>query len=192
MKKICVFAGSKEGKKESYRIAAQELGKCLALNGKTIIYGGGSLGLMGLLADSALLHKGTVEGVITSQLDSVEVSHKDLSKLDIVETMHERKALMAKRSEAIICLPGGVGTWEEFFEAMAWNQLGIHSKPIILLNISNYYKDLYDFIKKSVDEKFLPLESLEDLYLVNNIDESLKVIDNFTKRNLKNWVLKIK
>ena len=140
MKSVCVFAGSSLGRNNSYKETAVELGQALFQNGYSMIYGGGSVGLMGVIADSVLNSGGKVTGVITRKLKDVEVGHKDLTKLIVVDSMHERKLKMADLSDAIISLPGGVGTWEEFFEALAWNQLGIHSKPIILLNVDNYYK----------------------------------------------------
>ena len=187
MKRICVFAGSQLGLKNSYSKVARELGKQIAKNQMTIIYGGGSHGLMGVMANAALEAKGRVEGVITKKLHEIEVGHSKLTELTVVSSMHERKAIMAERSDAIICLPGGVGTWEEFFEAMAWNQLGIHSKPIILLNISKYYSPLYSFVKKSVTEGFLPSTTLEDLFLIDNIPEALNVIVKFKKKDLLSW-----
>ena len=187
MKRICVFAGSQLGLKSSYSKVARKLGKQIAKNQMTIIYGGGSHGLMGEMANAALEAKGRVEGVITKKLHEIEVGHNRLTELTIVSSMHERKAIMAERSDAIICLPGGVGTWEEFFEAMAWNQLGIHSKPIILLNISKYYSPLYSFVKKSVTEGFLPSTTLEDLFLIDNITEALNVIVKFKKKDLLSW-----
>ena len=187
MKKICVFAGSQLGLKNSYSKVAKELGKQIAKNQMIIIYGGGSRGLMGVMANAALEAKGRVEGVITKKLHEIEVGHSKLTELTVVSSMHERKAIMAERSDAIICLPGGVGTWEEFFEAMAWNQLGIHSKPIILLNISKYYSPLYSFVKKSVTEGFLPSTTLEDLFLIDNITKALNVIMKFKKKDLLSW-----
>ena len=187
MKRICVFAGSQLGLKNSYSKVARELGKQIAKNQMTIIYGGGSRGLMGVMANAALEAKGRVEGVITKKLHEIEVGHSKLTELTVVSSMHERKAIMAERSDAIICLPGGVGTWEEFFEAMAWNQLGIRSKPIILLNISKYYSPLYSFVKKSVTEGFLPSTTLEDLFLIDNITEALNIIMKFKKKDLLSW-----
>ena len=130
MKSICVYAGSSTGIKNSYKKTAIELGKQLGKEGFSVVYGGGSLGLMGIMADSFLKEGGDITGVITQQLKDVEVGHKNLTKLIVVDTMHERKAKMAELSEAIVVLPGGVGTWEEFFEALAWNQLGLYSKSV--------------------------------------------------------------
>ena len=147
MKSVCIFAGSSFGKKKSYKELARNLGIELVKNDFSVVYGGGSVGLMGELANAVLNSGGEVTGVITKRLKDVEVGHRGLTKLIIVETMHERKAKMAELSNAIISLPGGVGTWEEFFEGLAWNQLGIQSKPIILLNIDGYYEELFSFTK---------------------------------------------
>ena len=148
MKSVCIFAGSSLGRKESYKNIAISLGQELVKNNFSMVYGGGGVGLMNEIANEVLKCGGEVTGVITERLKDVEAGHQNLTKLYVVKTMHERKAKMAKLSDAIISLPGGVGTWEEFFEALAWNQLGIHSKPIILLNEDGYYEDLYLFTKK--------------------------------------------
>ena len=131
MKSICVFAGSAQGTKASYSKSAIDLGQEIAKRSYTMVYGGGSKGLMGVVADAVLEGGSSVTGVITEKLHDVEVGHKNLTSLEIVSSMHERKSRMAELSDAIISLPGGVGTWEEFFEALAWNQLGIYSKPIV-------------------------------------------------------------
>ena len=151
MKSICVYAGSASGNKIEYTNKAKELGHTIADKGFSMVYGGGSKGLMGVTADAALSNGAEVTGIITEQLDSIEVGHNGLTKLEIVSSMHERKARMAELSDAIISLPGGVGTWEELFEALAWNQLGFYSKPIILFNVDGYYSSLYQFSKDAID-----------------------------------------
>ena len=135
MKSVCIFAGSNLGHKASYKSAATKLGRELVKNNFSMVYGGGGVGLMNEIANEVLDGGGKVTGVITERLKKAEAGHKNLTQLHVVGTMHERKAKMAELSDAIISLPGGVGTWEEFYEALAWNQLGIHSKPIILLNV---------------------------------------------------------
>jgi len=187
MKTICVYAGSALGNQESYSIAAKNLGHAIVDSGFSMVYGGGSRGLMGVVANAVLSKKGQVTGIITKQLDNIEVGHKELSKLEVVDTMHERKARMAELSSSIISLPGGVGTWEEFYEALAWNQLGFYSKPIILLNVDNYYDDLYNFTTQSVKEGFLPQKTYEDLFLVDDIDEAISIVVNFKKKDGKDW-----
>ena len=192
MKSICVFSGSSLGKRKNYSKIAVDLGKAIAEENYLMVYGGGSLGLMGKTADSVLSNGGEVIGVITEQLNSIEAGHKHLTKLIIVSTMHERKAKMAEISDAIIALPGGVGTWEEFYEALAWNQLGIYSKPIILLNVDHYYTELYKFTKRAVDEGFLPPSTFEDLILCDSVAESLLNIKKFKPKDGKDWFKRLR
>tara|TARA_B100001146_G_scaffold209077_1_gene205758 strand:+ start:704 stop:1285 length:582 start_codon:yes stop_codon:yes gene_type:complete len=187
MKTICVYAGSAIGNKESFSVAAKNLGHAIVNSGFSMVYGGGSRGLMGVVADAVLNKNGSVTGIITKQLDNIEVGHKELTTLEVVDTMHERKSRMAELSDSVISLPGGVGTWEEFYEALAWNQLGFYSKPIILLNIDNYYDDLYNFTTNSVKEGFLPQKTFEDLFLVDDIDEAISIVINFKKKDGKDW-----
>ena len=166
MKSICVYAGSASGNKIEFTEKAMELGYAIADKGFSMVYGGGSNGLMGITADAALSKGAKVTGIITEQLDAIEVGHKGLTNLEIVSSMHKRKARMAELSDAIISLPGGVGTWEELFEALAWNQLGFYSIPIILFNVDGYYSSLYQFSKDAVKEGFLPKVLLTNyLYL---------------------------
>ena len=152
-----------------------------------MIYGGGSNGLMGVVANSALSGGASVTGIITEKLDEVEVGHKGLTRLEVVSTMHERKSRMAELSDAVISLPGGVGTWEEFFEALAWNQLGIYSKPIALFNVDDYYSELYEFTKYSVKEGFLPKSTFEEFFLSDSLDKIFDFILSFKKRDTKDW-----
>ena len=192
MKSICVFAGSSLGNKIAYKDLASDLGKELVKNNYSMVYGGGCVGLMGVVADSVLKSGGKVTGVITERLEEVEVAHQGLTNLLVVNTMHERKSKMAELSDAIISLPGGVGTWEEFFEALAWNQLGIHSKPIILLNIDNYYSDLYEFTEKACSEGFLPFSTLEDFFLVDSVSKGLNKIKSFKQKESSQWFKRLK
>ncbi len=192
MKSICVYAGSSTGIKNSYKKTAIELGNQLGKEGFSVVYGGGSLGLMGIMADSFLKEGGDITGVITQQLKDVEVGHKNLTKLIVVDTMHERKAKMAELSEAIVVLPGGVGTWEEFFEALAWNQLGLYSKPIVLLNTDNYYQNLYKFVEKATELGFLPKNSLEDFFLVNEVKKGIEIVKLFKPKDSKDWYKRLR
>jgi len=187
IKSICVFAGSSLGSISAYSSMATQLGKGIVSSGYSMVYGGGSKGLMGVIADSVIESGGEVRGVITQQLKEIEVAHKGLTELFVVSTMHERKALMAKLSEAIIALPGGVGTWEEFYEALAWNQLGLHSKPIILVNVEDYYSGLYKFTEKAVEEGFLPSSTFEDLYIVHSPKEAINIVENFKEKDKDKW-----
>ena len=192
MKNICVFAGSSVGKRESYSKAAKDLAQAIIENGHRIVYGGGSNGLMGILGDVATEMGGHVTGIITEQLNAVEVGHKRLSELVIVKTMHDRKRIMAERSDSVICLPGGVGTWEEFFESLTWNQLGLQSKPIVLLNIEDYYSTLAEFIEHSVLEGFLPRSTASELIFVDSIPAAIEHIENYIPKDKSNWFKRLR
>ena len=192
IKNVCVFAGSSFGNKEIYKQSAQLLAKEIVTNDYNIVFGGGSNGLMGVLADSAIEHDGYIIGIITEQLNDIEVGHPGLSEMVIVDTMHERKKLMAEKSDAIICLPGGVGTWEEFFESLTWNQLGLQSKPIILLNIENYYSTLKAFVEHAVAEGFLPKSTSNELLFVSSVEEAIEEIKNFIPKDKSDWFKRLK
>ena len=187
MKSICVYAGSASGDKSKFTEKAIELGYAIADKNYSMVYGGGSNGLMGVTADAALSKGAKVTGIITEQLDAIEVGHKGLTKLEIVSSMHKRKSRMAELSDAIISLPGGVGTWEELFEALAWNQLGFYSKPIILFNVSGYYSSLYKFSKDAVKEGFLPKTTFEELFISEDLEEIFEFINCFEKKDGKDW-----
>ncbi len=158
MHRICVFCGSSEGADPRYRAGAEGLGRLLAARGIEVVYGGGSVGLMGVVADAALAAGGRVTGVIPRTLWEREVGHRGLSDLRIVESMHERKALMAELADAFIALPGGAGTLEEFAEVWTWAQLGLHPKPCGLLDIGGYYDPLIAFLDRMVEQRFLRAE----------------------------------
>lgn len=189
---VCVFAGSSPGNRKIYSETAIELAEKLTENNYGIVFGGGSNGLMGVLADNAIEANGFITGIITEQLDEIEVGHQGLNELIIVKNMHERKKMMADKSQAVVCLPGGVGTWEEFFESLTWNQLGLQTKPIILLNIENYYSKLKVFIEHAVKEGFLPQSTSEELVLVNNVDEAIIEIRNFIPKDKSTWYERLK
>ncbi len=157
-RRICVFCGSSPGRRPEYAEAAVSLARCLASRGIGIVYGGGRVGLMGILADAALAAGGEVTGVIPQALVDQEAAHGGLPDLRIVGSMHERKALMADLSEAFIAMPGGFGTFEEFCEVLTWTQLGLHRKPCGLLNIEAYYDPLLALFDHAVSEEFLRAE----------------------------------
>lgn len=192
IRNVCVFLGSSLGNREIYKEATQLLAKELVSNGYQIVYGGGSNGLMGVLGDTAVDSGGYITGIITEQLDDIEVGHQGLNELIIVKNMHERKKMMADKSQAVVCLPGGVGTWEEFFESLTWNQLGLQTKPIILLNIENYYSKLKIFIQHAVDEGFLPQSTSDELVLVDDVDEAILQIKNFIPKDTSTWYQRLK
>jgi len=158
MKRICVFCGSSLGAKPEYSKAAQELGYLMAQKGIGLVYGGASVGIMGEVANAVLKEGGEAIGVIPGFMVEKELAHKKLSDLRVVNSMHERKALMAELSDGFIALPGGFGTFEEFFEVLTWGQLSIHTKPCGLLNICNYYDKLIEFIDYSVKEQFVKVD----------------------------------
>ena len=187
METICIFAGSSVGNRKIYTETAKDLAASIIDHGYKIVFGGGSNGLMGILADSALDAGGHITGIITEQLNCIEVGHKGLSELVIVKTMHDRKKEMAERSDAVVCLPGGVGTWEEFFESLTWNQLGLQSKPIILLNLDDYYSLLSEFVEHSVAEGFLPRSTANELIFVNSIAEVIEQLQHYVPKDKANW-----
>jgi uncharacterized protein (TIGR00730 family) len=156
VRRICVFAGSSAGARPEYAAAAQSLGREMARRGLGLVYGGASRGLMGILADAALAESGEVIGVIPRGLFQREVAHRGLTALHEVESMHERKALMADLADGFIALPGGYGTFDELFEIVTWAQLGIHAKPIGLLDVRDYFTPLLALVERSAQEGFVP------------------------------------
>jgi len=155
LKKICVFTGSRHGTLPAYAKAARELARDLVGRGFGLVYGGGNVGLMNVVADAVLELGGHATGVIPGALVSREVAHTGLSELRVVNSMHERKALMAELAAGFIALPGGIGTMEEFFEVLSWAQLGIHNKPCALLNAAAYYDPLIQFLDSAVAQDFV-------------------------------------
>ena len=155
MRKICVFTGSRHGLRPEYADAAKSLGRELVGRGYGLVYGGGKVGLMTAIADAVLELNGHVTGVIPNSLVSKEVAHLGLSDLRIVDSMHERKALMAQLSDGFVAMPGGIGTMEEFFEVLSWAQLGLHEKPCALLNVAGYYDPLIRFLDHAVEQDFI-------------------------------------
>jgi uncharacterized protein (TIGR00730 family) len=175
MQAVCVFCGSNTGSDPTFRAAAVAVGQTLADLDLTIIYGGGRVGLMGVLADAALARGGRVIGVIPEPLAAKEIAHSGLTQLHLVSSMHERKALMMELSDGFIALPGGFGTLEEFFEVLTWGQLGIHRKPCGLLNVAGYYDPLIAFIDAAVRGGFISPEHrrlvLEDTSIRGLLDQ---------------------
>jgi uncharacterized protein (TIGR00730 family) len=155
MTSVCVFTGSSRGVRPEYLAAATELGRLLAARGIRLVYGGARVGLMGAVADAALKGGGDVIGVIPAALVAKEVAHTGLTDLRVVESMHERKALMSDLADAFVALPGGWGTLEEFFEVLTWAQLGLHRKPCGLLNVQGYFDGLLVFLAHTIDEGFV-------------------------------------
>ncbi len=152
---LCVYCGSRPGAQPAYADAARAVGRWIGRRGGQLVYGGGRNGLMGLVADSTLRAGGRVVGVIPKALVEKEWAHHGCSELHVVDTMHERKRLMAERADAFLALPGGIGTFEEFFEVWTWRQLGYHDKPVGLLNVNGYYDGLLGFLRNSVQAQFM-------------------------------------
>jgi uncharacterized protein (TIGR00730 family) len=155
VRRICVFCGSSSGSDPRYREAAADLGRLLASEGIGVVFGGGSIGLMGVLAGAALAADGNVVGVIPHALAARELAHKQVADMRVVPSMHARKALMAELSDAFIALPGGLGTFEELLEIATWGQLGIHRKPVGILNVGGYYDPLIALFDHAVSEGFV-------------------------------------
>ena len=155
MRRVCVFCGSSVGRQSVYQDAATAMGSLLASRGIGLVYGGGNVGLMGVIADAVLAGGGEVIGVIPRSLADREIAHTGVTDLRVVDSMHARKAMMADLSDAFIAMPGGVGTFEEFFEAVTWTQLGVHRKPCGLLNTAGFYTPLAAFIDQAVTEGFI-------------------------------------
>jgi uncharacterized protein (TIGR00730 family) len=174
LRSVCVFCGSAFGRHPEYRASAELLGRLLASQGLRLVYGGGNVGLMGAVADACLSAGGAVTGVIPQALVDREVAHRGLTELHIVRTMHERKAMMADQSDAFVVLPGGLGTFEEFFEVLTWSQLGLHQKPCGFLNVRGYYDRLLALMNHAVEEGFLR-ESHRHLLLWGDDPEKLLI-----------------
>ncbi len=155
MRRICVFCGSSSGARDVYRRVAEATGRTIARRGLGVVYGGAAIGLMGALADGALAEGGEVIGIIPGALVAREIAHGGLTRLDIVPSMHERKARMAELADAFVALPGGMGTLEEMAEILTWAQLGLHQKPCGLLDVEGYWAPLVAFLDHAVQERFL-------------------------------------
>ena len=188
---ICIFCGSSFGNDSAYRQAAESTGKLLSERGIGLVYGGGHVGLMGVVADAVLSGGGQVTGVIPRALAEREVAHNGLTSLIVVETMHERKAEMAKRADGFIALPGGAGTMEEAFEQWTWAQLGVHQKPCGFLNVNGYFDPLRVMINKMIQEGFLKPEYAEILIFSDNPDQILTAFKTYAPPARK-WVGKVK
>jgi uncharacterized protein (TIGR00730 family) len=173
LSKICVFCGSSSGKGESFRQAAAQVGAILAAKGITLVYGGAHVGTMGALADACLAAQGKVIGVMPQRLVDREVAHAGLTELHVVDSMHTRKALMADLSDAFIALPGGFGTYDELFEILTWAQIGMHGKPVGLLNVGGFYTPLLAFLQNAVDAGFVQPRHLAMLQVAETVEELL-------------------
>ncbi len=179
MKNICIYCGSAAGTDPEYAGTARRLGAALARRGLGLVYGGGRVGLMGIVADAVLDGGGRAVGVIPEALSSKEVAHDGLTELHVVADMHQRKALMARRADAFLTLPGGVGTLEEFFETLSWAALELHHKPMGLLNVAGYFDPLLALLDHAVAERFVRPEFIERLVVSSDPDT---IIDELADR----------
>jgi uncharacterized protein (TIGR00730 family) len=186
--RVCVYAGSNPGRDPAYAEAARELARVLARRGIGVVYGGGRVGLMGVLADSTLAAGGEVIGVIPQDLMDREIGHAGLTELRVVGSMHERKALMAELSDGFVALPGGVGTLEELIEIYTWSQLGIHDKPMGVLNVSGYYDALAALLDHAVREGFLREQHRAALHVASTPDELLDAFDGWRPPRVGKWL----
>lgn len=188
MKRITVFCGSNTGTHSHFKKQAALLGQALSKHHIDLVYGGANVGLMGAVADGVLKNGGKVIGVFPSFLKSKEIAHNGLTKLILVESMHDRKTKMNELSDGVIALPGGFGTLEEFFEMLTWGQLGLHKKPIALLNVDGFYDDLIKFIQTMVDNGFLKEVNQQMVLVSNDIDDLLNKMKNYKAPSVNKWI----
>jgi uncharacterized protein (TIGR00730 family) len=190
IKRICVFCGSNSGNDPRYQEVARRLGAMLALEEIALVYGGGSVGLMGVLADAVLEGGGNAIGVIPQALWNREVGHAGLTEVHIVDTMHERKRMMADLADAFIALPGGLGTLEEIFEVWTWAQLGIHRKAVGFLDVAGFYEPLQEFLDRAVDAGFIRYEHRAAAIYETSPDRLLKLLRNYEPPVVEKWIKK--
>ena len=193
MKSICVFCGSNAGNQPIYRSEAEKLGRLLAARGIELVYGGGNIGLMGAVADACLEAGGTVIGVIPQALMGKEVAgrpvdHRTLTRLEVVDSMHTRKARMAELAEGFIALPGGFGTFEEFCEILTWGQLGFHAKPMGLLNVNGFYDPLLAMLDRAVADGFLRLQNRAMALADSDIEGLLAAMAAYRAEPVSKWL----
>ncbi|MGH8353984.1 MAG: TIGR00730 family Rossman fold protein [Pseudomonas sp.] len=188
LRSICVFCGASPGANPVYREAAIGLGRQIAAQGLRLVYGGGAVGLMGVVADAALAAGGEVIGIIPHSLERSEIGHKGLTRLEVVDGMHARKARMAELSDAFIALPGGLGTLEELFEVWTWGQLGYHGKPLGLLEVNGFYGKLRDFLDHLVAERFVREHHRAMLQISESPAQLLQALADWQPRVAPKWV----
>ncbi|MEO6263433.1 MAG: TIGR00730 family Rossman fold protein [Luteimonas sp.] len=188
MKSVCVYCGSNPGSKPVYAERASMLGTRLAKERLVLVYGGGNVGLMGIVADAALAAGGEVIGVIPEQLVGWEVAHQGLSKLEIVANMHERKARMFDLSDAFVALPGGFGTLDEMFEMLTWRQLGLGDKPCAFLDVDGFYAPLLAMLDRMVEERFLHPDQRRDLWHGDDLDALFGWMRDYRPAHASKWL----
>lgn len=188
MRSICVFCGSSSGTDPMFAAGARAFGETLARSRRVLVYGGGNVGLMGAIADAALAAGGRVVGVIPRPLVAKEVAHQNLTDLRIVESMHERKALMAQLADAFVAMPGGIGTLEEFFEIWTWVQLGLLKKPFGIFNVGGYFDTLLAFIDRVQGQGFLRREHRQMLVVADEAERLLQLLSEWRLPALPKWI----
>jgi uncharacterized protein (TIGR00730 family) len=188
LRRLCVFCGSSPGIQTSYAQVADEMGRLLAERAIELVYGGGNVGLMGRIADACLSRGGRVIGVMPRALVEKEIAHQGLTELRVVESMHERKALMADLADAFVAMPGGYGTWEEFCEVLTWSQLGLQRKACALLNVSGYYDPLLDMADRALEQGFLRGEHRELLLADTDPGRLLDRLTGYTVPIVDKWM----
>lgn len=188
MPRICVFTGANPGARLDYASAAKELGRELTTRGYELVYGGAKVGLMGIVADAVLAGGGAVTGIIPRALVGREVAHRGLSELRVVDSMHERKAMMADLADGFIAMPGGLGTLEELFEVLTWAQLGIHCKPCGILNVASYFDPLLEFLAHAVHECFVRTEHRAMLMAEPTAGPLLERFDSYQAPTVPTWL----
>lgn len=188
LQRICVYCASNNGVRPEYVAAARQLGTLIALRGSALVYGGGATGLMGALADAALAAGGEAVGVMPHGLVQREVAHKRLTALHVVDSMHERKAMLAELADAFVVLPGGVGTLEEFFETWTWAQLGVHQKPVGLLDVAQYWQSLVKMMEHVEAEGFLRGTPQEWLVMDSDPAQLLDRMETFQPPHVRRWL----
>lgn len=175
---VCVYCGSSSNVDQAYKDAAVALGGLIAKEGWGVVYGGGRVGLMGLVADSALENGSDVVGIIPSHIQEREVEHTDLTELHVVDTMHVRKQMMVDKSQAFVILPGGLGTLDEFFELLTWKQLGLHDKPIVVVDLNGYWRTLIKAVENIADAGFMRKEDLGLFLTVEKVEDVPAALKN--------------
>jgi uncharacterized protein (TIGR00730 family) len=188
MKRICIFCGSSTGTRPEYAETARTMGRALVRRGIGLVYGGGCIGLMGIVADEVMGGGGEVVGVIPEALVTRELAHGDITQLIVVHSMHERKAKMAELSDAFIALPGGYGTFEEFCEILTWAQLGLHRKPCGILNVNDYYEPLLRLFDNAVAEGFLRPANRRLVIEETDPSRLLEMLEDYTPAQTEKWI----
>ncbi len=192
MKRICIFCGSSQGKDNSYGTAANELGRHFAKNDIELIFGGGRVGLMGIIANAVINAGGKTTGIIPKRIVDMEIAHNGLTQLHIVDTMHERKALMAQLSDGFIAMPGGFGTLDELSEVLTYNQLRYYDKPVGIFNVNGYFDGLLSFLDHCMHEGFVRPEHRHNILVSDNAEELIEMMKDYEPVTVDKWIDDIK